>query len=85
MFETTERGLRPEGRTRLAKALRALGNGRKGRKAYFGVIETGCLKICPKNAVVTINAARPQEWLLVTPGTDVEDVAERLGFSRSSV
>ena len=74
-------GFGPKGKTRLAKALRELGNGKKGRKADFGVIETRCLKLCPKGRVVVIDGAAPGDWLLVKPGTPVEDVAERLGLS----
>jgi len=74
-------GFGKNGRIPLARALRALGNGRKGRKADFGVIETRCLKLCPKGRVVAIDAAAPGDWLLVKPGTPVEEVAERLGLS----
>lgn len=72
-------GFGEKGRTPLAKALRQRTHG-KGRKAGYGVIETGCLKLCPKGAVVTVDGARPGEWLLVRPGTPVEEVAERLGL-----
>lgn len=74
-------GFGKKGRTPLAKALRDLGNGKKGRKASFGVIETGCLKLCPRNAVVAINAARPRDWILVSPGTDPREVASELGLT----
>lgn len=73
-------GFGTKGRTPLAKALRARGNGGKGRKANIGVIETGCLKICPKHAVVAINGARPDDWLIVASGTDMDVVAEQLGL-----
>lgn len=73
-------GFGKRGRTSLARALRALGNGRKGRKADFGVIETRCLKLCPKGCVVVIDGAAPDRWLLIKPGTPVEDVAARLGL-----
>ncbi|MDB5686109.1 MAG: hypothetical protein JWR77_698 [Rhizorhabdus sp.] len=77
-------GFGPKGNKPLVKALRALGNGKKGRKADFGVIETGCLKLCPKNAVVVVDTARPKDWLLVRPGTDAEEVGRQLGLSSSS-
>ena len=70
-----KKGVRP-----LAKALREEGDGRKGRKSRLLVIETGCMKLCPKGAVVAINAARPEDWLLVPPRTDVDAVAMRLGL-----
>lgn len=73
-------GFGPKGRASLAKALRALLPKAKGRKAAHGVIETGCLKLCPKRRVVAIDAARPGEWLLIEPGTPAEAVAARLGM-----
>ncbi|MFT3964316.1 MAG: (2Fe-2S) ferredoxin domain-containing protein [Sphingobium sp.] len=75
-------GFGEKGRTSLAKALRARSGGKgKGRKAGIGVIETGCLKICPKNAVVAINGARPRDWLVIPRGTDVEVAAVELGLA----
>lgn len=80
-------GFGPKGKTSLAKALRKLGNGRKDRKARFGVVETGCLKLCPKNAAVAFNAADPHRWHIIARGTDAEDAAGLLGldlFPRAS-
>lgn len=73
-------GFGEKGRTSLAKALRARGSGKRGRKADFGVIETGCLKLCPKNAVVVIDTAYPQDWRVVPRGTDVDALAGDLGI-----
>lgn len=73
-------GFGKDGRKPLARELRALGNGKKGRKADFGVIETRCLKLCPKGHVVVVDGATPGDWLLVAPGTPVEEVADRLGL-----
>jgi predicted metal-binding protein len=73
-------GFGSKGKTSLAKALRKRGNGKKGRKASLGVIETGCLKICPKNAVVAINGARPRDWIIVGRGTDIAVAAFSLGI-----
>ncbi|HEX7872667.1 MAG TPA: (2Fe-2S) ferredoxin domain-containing protein [Sphingobium sp.] len=73
-------GFGEKGRTSLAKALRARGDGGKGRKASLGMAEVGCLKVCPKNAVVAINGARPKDWLIVPRGADLDEVAERLGL-----
>ncbi|MCE7797097.1 (2Fe-2S) ferredoxin domain-containing protein [Sphingobium sufflavum] len=73
-------GFGEKGKTSLAKALRAQADGGKGRKAGIGVVETGCLKICPENAVVTINGARPKDWLIVPKGSDIDVVAQRLGL-----
>ncbi len=73
-------GFGDKGKTPLAKLLRTIGGGKK-RKAAFGVIETGCLGICPKRAVMVVDAAHPERWLLVEQGSAVEDVAERLGLT----
>jgi predicted metal-binding protein len=62
----------------LAKELRrAVG---KGRKARAGVVEVKCLKLCPKRAVVVVDAAHPRDWLVVPAGEPVEAVAARLGL-----
>ncbi len=73
-------GFGEKGRTPLIKALRKLGNRKKGRKASAGLIETGCLKICPKNGVVAINGARPRDWLIIDRGTDPAEAARLLGL-----
>jgi len=65
----------------LADALRELGDGKKGIKSDLLVIETGCLKLCPKGAVVAIDPAKPGEWLLVPAGADVGGIAARLGVA----
>ena len=73
-------GFGDKGRQSLVKALRACGGGRKGRKAAFGVVEIGCQDICPKNAVVTIDAAHPDKWLIVPRGADIAALARLLGI-----
>ena len=73
-------GFGGKGRASLAKALRkAMGLG-KGRKARLGVVETRCLGVCPKNAVVVADMRVPGEWLVVAPGTPVDHVIARLGI-----
>ena len=75
-------GFGGKGRTALAKALREAGMGGKGRKAGRGIVETGCLKLCPKNGVVVLDSARPERWLIVAPGTDLAEIAEQLGIGQ---
>jgi len=66
------------GRTSLVKALRKrLGLG-KGRKAAVGIVETKCLGVCPKRAVVVACAG---EWLVVPAGENVDAVASALGLA----
>ena len=52
----------------------------KGRKAELAVIETACFDVCPKNAVVCINAAEPKALLIVPVGADLFEVKARLGL-----
>jgi predicted metal-binding protein len=67
-------GFGEKGRTPLAKMLRAVLGLKKGRKAGRGVVEVKCLGICPKNAVVMLDGARPDRWLLVPAGADASEV-----------
>jgi hypothetical protein len=68
------------GKERLAKGLRRhLGTG-KGRKAQIAVFETGCFDICPKRRVTVSRGSRPDERLLVAPGTPFEEIADRLNL-----
>ena len=76
-------GFGPRGKTSLAKALKQELDGGKGRKARVGIIEVKCLGICPRHAVTMIDAARPRDWLLIRPGTDVADVVAELGLHPS--
>jgi predicted metal-binding protein len=73
-------GFGDKGKTPLAKALRKRAGKGWGRKAPYGVIETKCLGICPRDAVVLIDAAHPGKWIAVREGTPVDEVAARLGL-----
>lgn len=66
-------GFGGKGRMSLAKVLRKRWG--KGRKATRGVVETRCLGVCPKNAVIVIDGAAPERWMLVRAGDDVDAVA----------
>lgn len=71
-------GFGKKGKTPLAKALRKfLGMGKK-RRDRLGVVETRCLGVCPRDAVVVVDSRAAQHWLLVKPGTPIEAVAARL-------
>jgi len=75
-------GFGPHGDKSLKKALKKYlrpGDG-KGRKAELAVIETACFDICPKNAVVAVNAASPKQLLIVPAGADLFEVKARLGL-----
>ncbi len=71
-------GFGDDGRASLAKALRQRAG--KGRKATHGVIETKCLKLCPKRAVALVDAACPERWLVVDAGESIDAVAIRIGM-----
>ncbi|MBU1346042.1 MAG: hypothetical protein KKA16_03710 [Alphaproteobacteria bacterium] len=77
-------GFGPDGDKTLKKALkrylRPRGDGKKGRKAELAVIETGCFDICPRNAVIAVNAANPKALLIVPAGADLFEVKARLGL-----
>lgn len=71
-------GFGPNGDQRLDKALRSHLSLKKGRKASAGIVEVGCLGICPKGAVTVIDGARSRDWLLVRPGADLDELASML-------
>ena len=77
-------GFGKKGGASLAKTLRKAGVGDRGRKAQRGVVETGCLKLCPKNAVVVMHSARPDRWLVVPPMMDVADIVAALDLDRTA-
>ena len=74
-------GFGPDGRKPLAKALRKHLGLKKGRKAPVGIIEVGCLGVCPKGAVTVINGSASRDWLLVRPGADLDQLARELGLA----
>ncbi|MFW2830290.1 hypothetical protein [Sphingomonas sp. ID0503] len=64
----------------LAKLLKkAMGLGRK-RKSRIGVVEVGCLDICPKRAVTVVDTRRPGAWIVLETGLSAGEVAERLSL-----
>ncbi|HXH17189.1 MAG TPA: (2Fe-2S) ferredoxin domain-containing protein [Sphingomonas sp.] len=71
-------GFGDKGRTSLVKLLRATLGLKKGRKADRGVVEVKCLGVCPKNAVVMVDGAHPDRWMLVPAGADAEEVVAML-------
>ena len=73
-------GFGPKGRTPLVKLLRERLDLPRGRKAAIGLVETGCLKLCPKGRVVALDAARPGEWHLLKPGMATAELMETLGI-----
>lgn len=78
-------GFGPKGKTRLAKALRKRLGLKKGRKAGFGVVEVGCLGVCPYGAVTMVDAADMQRWRIVPAGSDVDKIVAELGLTEAAV
>jgi len=74
-------GFGPDGDKPLAKALRKHLHLGKGRKSHAGIIEVGCLDICPKHAVTVIDTRRPDRWLIVKPHADLDALARDLGLA----
>ncbi len=74
------KGFGPDGDKTLKKALRKYLKAGKGKTAELVVKETDCFDICPKNAVIAVNAARPKELLIVRPGADLFEVKAKLGL-----
>lgn len=73
-------GFGPDGDKPLAKALRRHLDMRKGPGAAAGIVEVGCLDLCPKGAVTVVDTRRPDQWLVVPPGADLDALAQDLGL-----
>ncbi len=79
-------GFGPEGDQSLKKALKRYlkppksAKTGKGRKAELTVKHTDCFDVCPKNAVIAVNAANPKALLIVPVGADLLEVKARLGL-----
>ena len=71
-------GFGPKGRERLAKILRRHIGAGGDRGDSIGVVETKCLDVCPKRAVVVVDSRRPDHWHVVEPGTDPATIARHL-------
>lgn len=73
-------GFGARGKTPLAKALKKELGGKTGRKAPVGIVEVKCLGVCPRHAVTMVDAHRPRDWLLVKPGTPLDEIIEAVGL-----
>ncbi|MBN8820182.1 MAG: (2Fe-2S) ferredoxin domain-containing protein [Sphingomonas sp.] len=71
-------GFGPDGKKPLAKALRKHLQTGKGRMADAGILEVGCLDLCPKRAVTVVDARHPDQWLVVRPGANLDGLAHEL-------
>ncbi|HVF94115.1 MAG TPA: (2Fe-2S) ferredoxin domain-containing protein [Sphingomonas sp.] len=71
-------GFGKKGKTRLGKAVRQLLGVRTGRRASIGIVETRCLGVCPRNAVVVVDSRQPDSWMVVPKGDDLLALVDRL-------
>jgi predicted metal-binding protein len=69
-------GFGPDGEQTLRQALRETLR-QRGQRGQVGLIEVGCLGICPKGAVTISRTAAPGEFLLVARGTSASTVLDR--------
>ena len=75
-----EGGFGKKGKLGLAKALRKRLHLTKGRKAAIGIVEVGCLGICPHRAVTVVDTARPDRWQIIPAGAPIAEVVTDLGL-----
>lgn len=76
------KGFGPDEDLTLKKALKRYLKPGKGRKAEIAVLAVKCFNVCPKGAVMTVNAARPDEMVVIPAGADLVEVSDRLGLDR---
>jgi predicted metal-binding protein len=62
-------GFGPDGGQRLGPAVKQMLR-TTGRRRSVRVIETKCLRLCPKGAVTMLRGSQPGEMLAVPEGTD---------------
>jgi predicted metal-binding protein len=74
-------GFGPKGKTALGKALRTALGLPKPKHARVRIVETSCLKLCPKGAVAVMHSGDPGAILVIPEGTPVQTIAHRLNIS----
>jgi hypothetical protein len=74
-------GFGPGGKQSLGKALRKALHLPKPQHAQVRLVETKCMKLCPKGAVTVADSRDPQHLLVVSAETPVMEVAARLGLA----
>jgi predicted metal-binding protein len=75
-------GFGPDGRQSLRGMLRD-GLRQRGQRGAIGLLEVGCLGLCPKEAVTMGLASTPGEFLVVGKGASANAVFATLTPSRS--
>ena len=64
-------GFGADGRETLRQAVRGVLRA-SGRRGQVGVVEIGCVGICPKRAVTTLLASQPGAFRIVAAGTPAD-------------
>ncbi len=73
-------GFGADGDQPLGKALRKALQLPKPKRARVRLVETKCLKLCPKGAIAVVDSRDPGGILVVPERTPVLEVAARLGL-----
>ena len=76
-------GFGPGEKQPLGKALRKALNLPKPKRANVRLVETRCLKLCPKGAVAVVSSRDTATVLVIPTGTPIIDVTTRLGLAMS--
>ena len=74
-------GFGPGAELSLAKALRRELPAAHGKRRTVRIVETKCLDICPKGAVVVIDSNAPADMLIVPRATPITEFASRIGLA----
>ena len=74
------RRLGPSGNDGLGKALGKALHLPKPKRAKVRIVETKCLKLCPKGAVAVVNGNDPGHILVVPEGMPVSTIIHRMGL-----
>lgn len=74
-------GFGPSGGETLGKALRTALHLPKPKRARVRIVETKCLKLCPKGAVAVLDGNDPGHILVIPAGTPVTTIIDRLGLT----
>lgn len=74
-------GFGPDGDRPLGKALRKSLGLPAPKRSRIRIVETKCLKLCPKGAVAVVNGNDPGTILVIPAETPMAAIAHRLGLA----
>lgn len=78
-------GFGPDGDQPLGKVLRKALHLPKPKRSDVRLVETRCLKLCPKGAVAVVSSHDPATILVIPAETPILEVATRLGLAMPSL